>query len=85
MNRCLVKEDDRDNSSFMFESVINGNQHGRYSFVGAKPSMEIMATNNRVVLMNNIKGTRTITHEEDPMDVKNNFSFFKINLFFVKK
>ncbi|GMH40188.1 hypothetical protein BSKO_08092 [Bryopsis sp. KO-2023] len=67
--RCLVHEDDREAPSFLFESVINGEQQGRYSFVGAQPSLEIVATGNRVVVLDHMKGTRTVAEEDDPMEV----------------
>lgn len=74
--RCLVREDDREAPSFLFESVVNGNQQvrattglipttctcnslqGRYSFIGAQPSLEIVATQGRVVILDHEAGTR---------------------------
>lgn len=67
--RCLVKENDVDAPSFLLESVVNGDQQGRYSFVGAMPAMEIIATKNKVTVLNHAEGTRRVTHENDPMDV----------------
>jgi anthranilate synthase component 1 len=68
--RCLVKENDIDAPSFLLESVVNGDQQGRYSFVGAMPSLEIVATRNKVTVLNHVAGTRRETQEEDPMQVR---------------
>ncbi|KAG5598518.1 hypothetical protein H5410_029888 [Solanum commersonii] len=38
-NRCLVKEEDREAPSFLYEFCFS---QGRYSVVGAQPSMEIV-------------------------------------------
>ncbi|KAK1299503.1 hypothetical protein QJS10_CPB14g01734 [Acorus calamus] len=68
--RCLVKEDDRDAPSFLFESVeqgIRGTNVGRYSVVGAQPAMEIVAKENMVTVMDHLEGTRTEESVEDPM------------------
>uniref|UniRef100_A0A803KRL2 anthranilate synthase n=1 Tax=Chenopodium quinoa TaxID=63459 RepID=A0A803KRL2_CHEQI len=70
--RCLVKEDDREAPSFLFEAVEPGflNSHvGRYSIVGAQPSMEIVAKENLVTMMDHHEGKRTEESVEDPMDV----------------
>ncbi|XP_022752654.1 anthranilate synthase alpha subunit 2, chloroplastic-like isoform X2 [Durio zibethinus] len=66
--RCLVKEDDRDAPSFLFESVEPGLQ-GRYSVVGAQPSIEIVAKENMVTIMNHEEGRRIEEIVEDPMTV----------------
>lgn len=65
--RCLVKDDDLTAPSFLLESVVNGDQQGRYSFVGARPAMEIIATKNKVTVVDHEKGTRTVSMEKDPM------------------
>ncbi|XP_057955496.1 anthranilate synthase alpha subunit 2, chloroplastic-like [Malania oleifera] len=70
--RCLVKEDDREAPSFLFESVEPGLQVssvGRYSVIGAQPSMEIVAKENLVTIMDHEKGQRTEEIVEDPMTV----------------
>ncbi|OMO84292.1 Anthranilate synthase component I, PabB-like protein [Corchorus capsularis] len=70
--RCLVKEDDRDAPSFLFESVEPGLQSssiGRYSVVGAQPSIEIVAKENMVTIMNHDEGRRTEEIVDDPMTV----------------
>ncbi|XP_057536347.1 anthranilate synthase alpha subunit 2, chloroplastic-like [Amaranthus tricolor] len=70
--RCLVSEDDREAPSFLFEAVEPGvvNSHvGRYSIVGAQPSMEIVAKENMVTVMDHQEGKRTEEFVEDPMTV----------------
>nr|AAA74900.1 anthranilate synthase alpha subunit [Ruta graveolens] len=70
--RCLVKEDDRDAPSFLFESVEPGSQAssiGRYSVVGAQPAIEIVAKENMVTILDHEGGQRTEQFVEDPMDV----------------
>ncbi|CAI9105545.1 OLC1v1004484C1 [Oldenlandia corymbosa var. corymbosa] len=70
--RCLVKEDDREAPSFLFESVEPGlkvSSVGRYSVIGAQPTMEIIAKENRVSIMDHRQGRRVEQFEEDPMVV----------------
>ncbi|KAH9626716.1 hypothetical protein KSS87_017415 [Heliosperma pusillum] len=69
--RCLVKEDDREAPSFLFESVEPGKNSscGRYSVVGAQPSMEIVAKENLVTVMDHHEGKMTEELVEDPMSV----------------
>jgi anthranilate synthase component 1 len=56
--RCLVSENDVEAPSFLLESVVNGDQQGRYSFVGAMPSMELLATRNKVTVLDHVNGER---------------------------
>ncbi|MBA0704091.1 hypothetical protein Goshw_026437 [Gossypium schwendimanii] len=70
--RCLVKEDDRDAPSFLFESVEPGllaSSVGRYSVVGAQPSIEIVAKENMVTIMNHEEGSKIEEIVDDPMTV----------------
>ncbi|KAM0941444.1 putative anthranilate synthase [Dioscorea sansibarensis] len=70
--RCLVKEDDREAPSFLFESVeqaSRGTNVGRYSVVGAQPAMEIVAKENTVVIMDHEEGKMSEEFVEDPMQV----------------
>ncbi|KAL9367922.1 hypothetical protein Peur_039121 [Populus x canadensis] len=70
--RCLVREDDRDAPSFLFESVepgLDASTIGRYSVIGAQPSMEIVAKENMVTIMDNYEGRRREEIVEDPMEV----------------
>eukprot|EP00171_Calliarthron_tuberculosum_P013803 IDg13803t1 len=41
--RCIVREGDTDVPSFLLESVYTGARVGRYSLVGARPHVEIVA------------------------------------------
>lgn len=66
--RCLVKEDNRDAPSFLFESVVNGNQTGRYSFVGAQPSVEIIAKDQHVIIDDRELGTAEEFDADDPLE-----------------
>ena len=56
--RCLVAADDRDAPSFLFESVTGGEQTGRWSFVGARPALELVARGHSVTVIDHAKGTR---------------------------
>lgn len=70
--RCLVKEDDREAPSFLFESVepgLKASNVGRYSVIGAQPTMEIVAKENMVTIMDHLEGSRTEKFEEDPMSI----------------
>ncbi|KAL5991506.1 Allatostatin [Asimina triloba] len=70
--RCLVKEDDRDAPSFLFESVEQGSRGsnvGRYSVVGAQPTMEIVAKDNMLTIMDHKEGTMTEQFVDDPMGI----------------
>ncbi|KAJ7964003.1 Anthranilate synthase alpha subunit [Quillaja saponaria] len=68
--RCLVKEDDREAPSFLFEAVEPNSQVssvGRYSVVGAQPTMEIVAKENKVTIMDHEEGHLTEEFSDDPM------------------
>ncbi|KAF7134507.1 hypothetical protein RHSIM_Rhsim08G0182300 [Rhododendron simsii] len=70
--RCLVKEDERDAPSFLFESVDPAGLHqtsslGWYSVIRAQPCMEIVAKENMVTIMDQREGWRTEKFVEDPM------------------
>ena len=67
--RCLVKEDDRDAPSFLFESVQNGTQSGRYSFIGSRPTLEILAKGTKVTILDHSAGERQEFVEDDPISV----------------
>lgn len=49
--RCLVHENDTTVPSFLLESVHTGERVGRYSYVGANPVVQVTATANRVVVV----------------------------------
>ncbi|KAK9159034.1 hypothetical protein Scep_005608 [Stephania cephalantha] len=72
--RCLVDEDDHKAPSFLYESVEQGHQGqgtnvGRYSVIGAHPSLEIIAKENTVTIVDHEAGTTSEEFVEDPMAV----------------
>ncbi|CAI0556784.1 unnamed protein product [Linum tenue] len=70
--RCLVREDERDAPSFLFESVqpgLDASTVGRYSIIGAQPTIEIVAKDNMVTTMYHHENRREEQIVEDPMDV----------------
>lgn len=68
--RCFVCEDDREAPSFLFESVVNGTQQGRYSFIGAHPILEVVAHGRHVDVMDHRKGSRhSMDDVADPLQV----------------
>ncbi len=54
--RRLVAADNRTEPSFLFESVENGDEAGRFSFLGSEPSLEVIAYENEVIVRDHIKG-----------------------------
>lgn len=42
---------------------------GRYSFVGAWPALEIIATKHEVTVVDHLRHKRTVTTEADPLGV----------------
>lgn len=67
--RCLVRQDDRSAPSFLFEAVNNGTQQGRYSYVGAQPSIEIIAKGTDVRIEDRERGTTANETSEDPISI----------------
>ncbi|EXB58194.1 Anthranilate synthase component I-1 [Morus notabilis] len=70
--RCLVREDDREAPSFLCESVepnLRDSSVGRFSVVGAQPTMEIVAKENKVTIMDHEEGLMTEEIVEDPMAI----------------
>nr|POF06179.1 anthranilate synthase alpha subunit 1, chloroplastic [Quercus suber] len=75
--RCLVEEDNREAPSFLFESVEPHpivSRIGRYSVVGAQPTKEIVAKENKVTIMDHEEGTLTEELVEDPMVIPRRIS-----------
>ncbi|KAF3970568.1 hypothetical protein CMV_005743 [Castanea mollissima] len=75
--RCLVDEDNREAPSFLFESVEPHpvvSRIGRYSVVGAQPTMEIVAKENKVTIMDHEEGSLTEELVEDPMVIPRRIS-----------
>ena len=67
--RRLVAADDRTAPSFLFESVENGDEVGRFSFLGADPSVEVIAYENRVAVKNHSDGTQEDHLCENPLQL----------------
>ncbi|CAK9173576.1 unnamed protein product [Ilex paraguariensis] len=75
--RCLVREDDREAPSFLFESVEPGfraSSVGRYSVVGAQPAMEIVAKENKVTILDHEEGSFTEKVVDDPLTIARSIS-----------
>ncbi|KAK7305855.1 hypothetical protein VNO77_43767 [Canavalia gladiata] len=75
--RILVKEDDREAPSFLFESAepnIHSSNVGRYSVVGAQPTMEIVAKENKVTIIDHESGHLTEEIVDDPMMIPRRIS-----------
>ncbi|KAJ0046489.1 hypothetical protein Pint_06468 [Pistacia integerrima] len=75
--RCLVKEDDREAPSFLFETVEPGSRGstvGRYSVVGAQPVMEIVAKENKVTIVDHVEGNVVEEVVGDPMVIPRRIS-----------
>ncbi|XP_051122778.1 anthranilate synthase alpha subunit 1, chloroplastic-like [Andrographis paniculata] len=74
--RSLVLEDDREAPSFLFESVEPGFHAtvGRYSVVGARPAMEVLAKENMVTILDHESGQIIEKLVEDPMTVPRSIS-----------
>lgn len=67
--RRLVAADERAAPSFLLESVENGDKQGRYSFIGAQPSVEVIAHQHEVTIENHVSGERRVERLDDPLDV----------------
>ncbi len=67
--RRLVAADNRTAPSFLFESVENGDEVGRFSFLGADPSLEIIAYENKVTIRNLLEGTQESQECENPLQL----------------
>ncbi|MFI4860620.1 MAG: anthranilate synthase component I [Phycisphaerales bacterium JB063] len=68
--RRLVRPDDRMASSFLLESVEGGERAARYSFVGAQPVVEVLASGHDVTLRDHRPGVPDPTRTyrcDDPL------------------
>ncbi|XP_076931159.1 anthranilate synthase alpha subunit 1, chloroplastic-like [Bidens hawaiensis] len=75
--RCLVNEDDKEAPSFLFESVEPGfksSQVGRYSVVGSNPTLEIIAKENSVTIVDHEKGSSIQKVVDNPMEIPKSLS-----------
>ncbi|MCI0677167.1 MAG: anthranilate synthase component I, partial [Phycisphaerales bacterium] len=66
--RRLVAADERTAPSFLFESVESGAAVGRHSYIGAQPSLEVVAQGDQVRVIDSRGRTTTRAHEENPFD-----------------
>ena len=66
--RRLVKADERTAPSFLFESVENGEQQGRYSILGHQPDIEVVAYANEVRLTDRRARPSGPIDTTDPLD-----------------
>ncbi len=67
--RRLVAADERTAPSFLLESVENGDKQGRYSFIGAQPSVEVIARQHAVTIEDHLTGAVRSERHDDPLDV----------------
>lgn len=66
--RRLVRPDDRMAPSFLLESVVGGDRIGRYSFLGAQPTAELVARANEIVYTDHLDQTQSRTYtSNDPV------------------
>ena len=66
--RRLVSADDRSAPSFLFESVENGTEVGRFSFIGANPAIELIARREQVVIRNHDDGSEEVINCANPLE-----------------
>ncbi len=68
--RRLVRPDQRLAPSFLFESVIDGDRQGRYSFLGARPVAELLAYDQDVTYCDHLDpGRNSQRYAEDPLRI----------------
>jgi len=67
--RRLVAADNRNAPSFLFESVENGDEVGRFSFLGSEPSLEVIAYENEVLVRNHALGTEERKLVDNPLNL----------------
>ncbi|XP_014495087.1 anthranilate synthase alpha subunit 1, chloroplastic isoform X1 [Vigna radiata var. radiata] len=75
--RILVKEDDREAPSFLFESAepsYHASSVGRYSVVGANPTMEVVAKENKVTIIDHESGNLIEKNVDDPIMIPKKIS-----------
>lgn len=65
--RRLVDADDRTAPSFLLESVDGGRTAGRYSFLGAQPTIEVTARGRDLTIEDHRDGSRRVMRSEDPL------------------
>jgi len=67
--RRLVASDDRSAPSFLFESVENGDEVGRFSFLGADPTLEIIAYEHEVKIVDHETGKEEKRTCQNPLEL----------------
>ena len=72
--RRLVASDDRTAPSFLFESVDNGDEVGRFSFLGANPIVEIIAYEHEVTMRNHENGSVETITSDNPIELARSYS-----------
>ena len=65
--RRLVRPDPRLAPSFLFESVVGGENVARYSFIGSRPVAEVEARGHEVTFTDHRTGEETTRHGDDPL------------------
>ncbi len=65
--RKLVLPDERTAPSFLFESVENGANVGRYSILAARPALELTAREHRAIIADHRRQTRRTVESSDPL------------------
>jgi len=65
--RRLVAPDQREAPSFLFESVETGGRQGRYSILGARPSVEVVAYGHETTVTDHAAGTRATSRVANPL------------------
>ena len=63
--RRLVRPDERLAPSFLFESVVDGDRVGRFSFLGSRPAAEILAHGHDVTFRDHLDPDRSRTYSSD--------------------
>ncbi|MBC8201421.1 MAG: anthranilate synthase component I [Planctomycetes bacterium] len=72
--RRLVASDNRTAPSFLFESVDNGDEVGRFSFLGANPILEIIAYQQDVTIRDHEKGSVETVVSSNPLNLARELS-----------
>ena len=67
--RRLVAPDDRTAPSFLLESVEGGANVGRFSYLGARPAVEVTARQHDVCVIDHARGTTRTSQEADPLAI----------------
>ena len=65
--RRLVRPDARLAPSFLLESVVGGDRVGRYSYLGSRPVVEVIAFGHEVTLIEHDRDRRQTWTSDDPL------------------